>query len=125
MRQVRDGHHAQLRAEELVLNATLSTLRDCSVVAMVEPHARGRRFGDISVVEVMRELEAVAPASDDEGKSEDGENARLEEAERRQLQGRELRSGTQSEGVLWFRDGGRFRQNSLGSSYRSAKVSQV
>lgn len=125
MRQLRNRQHAQLRAEELLLNLTLGSLRNDNLVAMFQPHAGGGGFGDVSVVEVMGEFEAVAPAADDEGKSENRKNARLEEAERCELQGRELRSGPRLEGVLWFRDGERFGQISLGSSYRSAKVSQV
>jgi len=71
MRQRRNCNNTKLRTQQLVLDLALRTMRNCDLVAMVEPHARGRRFGDICVVEVMRELETVTPASNDQSKSED------------------------------------------------------
>jgi len=82
MRHARNRKDTELRSEKLVLNLALWGLRNCDIVAMVQPHACGRGFGDVCVVEVVRELEAVAPATDDQGHSEHGENAGLEEVKR-------------------------------------------
>lgn len=41
MRQARDRKDTELRTEKLVLDLALWSLRNCNVVAMIQPHACG------------------------------------------------------------------------------------
>jgi len=79
--QGRNGEDVELQSEEFLRALVVLIRRNGSVVAVVHPHACGGGLGDVSVMEVVRELEAVAPATDDERESENGEDAGLEELE--------------------------------------------
>ena len=124
-REGRYGEDAECKREELLRKLMIGDRSGNRGMPLVEPHASGGSLGDAGVMEVVRELVAVTPAADDQGEGEYRENAGLEEIEGSQPESGELHSRARWAGVLCVRDGEGFRQGSLGSSYRAAKVSQV
>lgn len=77
MRKRRNGNDGDLRSQEpdwLLLKQNRS---DRSVVAVVQPHPGRGGFAYVGVVEVVRQFQAVAPATDNQGKRQDGENPGL------------------------------------------------
>src|SRR6185503_18831860 len=104
-RQRRNREEAKLRSKELVLDLMMRKGSCCGFVAMVQPHASGGGLGDISVVEIVREFFAVAPATDHEGEGENRENTRLEELKDCQLERGELGSRVRLGGAVQVRDG--------------------
>jgi len=98
------------------------------IVTMVHPHAGGRGLGNLGVVQILRELVSVAPATYRDSQRDAGKNIRL-----KKLPDRDPHAGIMRDHagrapnlrLLTIRDGEFVVQGVLGSSNGAAKVSQV
>ena len=112
MRRGLNRNGVEVGRKKLVLDLLMRERIGDRVIAVVEPHARGRSLGDAGV-EVMRKLEAVAPAADNESHCQYGEDAGLEELENCPPEGGELRSRLRLGEAARVRDWGRSGQGPL------------
>lgn len=78
-RNLRSENEEQLKSGDPLRPRLLMRDRNGRIVTMVHPHAGGRRFRNLGVVEILCELVAVSIGADRDGQREKREDVRLEE----------------------------------------------